>query len=146
MSKLRYRRKDFTDSDKFDMARNIIEREYEIYKEKKRDNLKLCYDLLKRPSKNGIPLSYPSMYIISSALDKNIIGEIESPGLYREMGLTFHNQPGLGHYKTILRMPEEPKYSRRLGYIYNFEAKVLQESKTIVFGKLKCISKEKFNI
>jgi len=146
-SKFRHRRVNPTSGDyeKFDTGRNIIEKEYEIFKEKKRDNLKPFYKFIQKPSKNGVPLSYPAMYIISTALDKSIIGESESPGSYRELDLNFHNQPGLGDYKTIIRLSETPKSRRKLN-IYNFNAKVSQENKPIIFGKLKCVSEIKFNL
>jgi len=134
VSRLRYKRRDRPEkqANNFEMGKFVAENEREI----DLDKLKLWYDFLGRPLKNAVPISYVAALIPSLLLGVASRETGKPKGTYYSSSLNFHNHPGLGIFKTIIRIPQPPKLTRRKGCEYVFDALCIQEGVPILSGKV----------
>jgi hypothetical protein len=142
-SKLRYKKREPTLSDLANFA------EGKFVTEIRKDigeNLKSYYECLGMTPKKGVPFMYPGLLLPASLLDFLAKNNTPHEGVYSKLSLDFHNQPGVGEYKTIMRMPNPPTVKRRTGYEYNFDAACIQEGTHILDGSINAFSKKEYTI
>ena len=149
VSKIRHKRKDYSRGEGvFAEGKFVTERrnEIDVNLEQDRDDLGTFYELLDTNKRNFTPITLPCALPVSALVDFALDESDVFLGIYRSMSFDFHDYPGLGSFKSVVRMPEAPVDKRRLGTEYNFETICLQEGTYVLSGKIKCLTDQGFKI
>lgn len=130
----------------FTAPHNILERSNIEIKEEEKNSYYGCFG--KKPG-DGLFIMYPSALIISTVLKLSSRRTGKPEGTYRRMDLNFHNEPELGIFETMIRMPSSPRKvddGEGEKYRYKFETLCTQNGKPIVSGRVICYSPDEFKL
>jgi len=124
----------------FTVPSNVIERSNIEIKKGERNS---AYRCLRKKPEEEVLMMHPAAFIISTVLNLSSRRTGSPEGEYRRMDLNFHNQPELGIFETMVRIPSPPKKldgEKGTIYRYIFEALCIQNDKPVVSGKVTCYS------
>lgn len=145
-SKIRHKRRDYSLSQKensFIEGKFVTERrdEIDVNPKEDRDDLGKFYDLLKIPQRNFTPITFPCAFPVSALVDSALNESDVFLGVYRNMSFDFHDYAGLGSFKSVIRMPKEPRRG-----LYDFEIVGVQEGIYILSGSIRCLTNQEINV
>ncbi len=92
-------------------------------------------------------MMHPAAFIPATLLGLSSRRTGRPEGTYRGIEFEFYNQPELGIFETILRLPRVPReLPEGKGFKYKFEALCLQNKKPILSGVVGCISPTEYRL
>jgi len=130
----------------FTVPSNVLERSNIEIRKGERNS---AYRCLRKKPEEEVLMMHPAAFIISTVLNLSSRRTGSPEGEYRKMDLNFHNQPELGIFETMVRLPSPPKKledEKGTIYRYIFEALCIQNDKPIVSGKVTCYSSHEIKL
>jgi len=115
---------------------------------KKEEMVKACQCLGLKPGNELLKMHY-SAFLAATLLRIASRKTGDPEGTYRKIDLDFYNEPNLGIFETVVKMPKPPgvvETNEGKMYRYKFEALCIQDDIPIFGGKAVCLSPAEYKL